>query len=149
MGVRKSKNSRIRAIWRGMLRRCHNPKYGQFKDYGGRGIRVCSEWMTYEVFENWALENGYSDSLTIERDEVNEGYSPSNCRWIPKSEQVRNSRVARRISFDGKIMTANEWSKKTGIKHSTILSRIYRHGWSAEKALTTPARKKKESRRSL
>lgn len=85
------KSGRIYACWRGMKIRCspqcseHNIKY-----YYSKGIRVCPEWESYPVFKKWAIENGYTDQLTIDRVDATKGYAPENCRWATRSEQMLN-----------------------------------------------------------
>jgi hypothetical protein len=69
-----------------MLARCRNPNTKAFKNYGGRGIKVCKAWHKYEAFRDWALASGYQDNLTIDRIDNDKGYTPSNCQWITKSE---------------------------------------------------------------
>lgn len=80
-----------------MRDRCNNPNNDHYKNYGGRGISVCEEWDNaengFENFYKWAMENGYSDELTIDRKNVNGNYEPSNCRWATMAEQVRNQRI--------------------------------------------------------
>lgn len=84
---------RLYQIWIDMKSRCANPKNKSFNHYGGRGISICEEWLnSVDSFYKWAYENGYEDHLTIERNDVNGNYEPSNCSWIPLSEQVRNTR---------------------------------------------------------
>lgn len=86
---------RVAATWNGMKARCYNKNSKAYPTYGGRGITICDEWLSDNTtFFNWAMSNGYADNLTIERDDVNKGYCPSNCRWIPKEEQGRNTRSA-------------------------------------------------------
>lgn len=87
--------TRLSRIWRGMLNRCRNPKAVRFKDYGGRGIVVCNEWLSFVSFRDWALANGYRDDLSIERMDNDGNYEPTNCTWIPLSEQWRNQRLKR------------------------------------------------------
>lgn len=83
---------RLYRIWNGMKTRCSNPNKKEYKNYGGRGIKVCDEWLKYENFYNWAINNGYKDNLTIERINNDSDYEPSNCTWITIQEQQKNKR---------------------------------------------------------
>lgn len=87
-----SKNFRPYNIWCGMKQRCFYKKYHQYKDYGGRGITMCSEWRdSFEVFWN-DMKSTYSDKLTIDRIDVNGNYCQENCRWVTWKQQAKNKR---------------------------------------------------------
>ena len=87
-------NSRLYNIRNMMIQRCTNPNATKYDNYGARGITVCNDWIdSYESFRDWALINGYSKELTIDRKENDKGYYPDNCRWVNKSVQSRNTRI--------------------------------------------------------
>lgn len=117
---------RLYHIWMSMRQRCKNPNNHAFHDYGGRGITVSPLWEDYDVFKKWAYENGYNDSLTIERKNVNGNYEPNNCCWIPYSLQARNTRKTVYFSFDSGERPMVEWSDITGIKKATLYARLKR-----------------------
>lgn len=84
--------SRIYRIYRHMINRCGNHGVDSYPLYGGRGIRVCEEWKTFEPFYEWAMQHGYADNLSIDRRDNEKGYYPDNCRWSTELEQARNKR---------------------------------------------------------
>lgn len=126
---------RIYNIWRSMRARCTNSNYIGWDDYGGRGISVCAEWLGgFEVFYSWALANGYSDELTIDRKNTDGNYEPENCRWATVLEQQNNRRDNRLISYHGVTDTISQFARSWGIRYSTLLYRI-ESGWSVDEAL--------------
>lgn len=135
--------TRIYRIWAGIKERCLNPKNHIFKYYGGRGISVCDEWLEFEPFLKWALKNGYKNNLTIERKDFNGNYEPSNCTWIPSSEQNGNTRKTIRVNHNGQTKSLKEWSRILGFNYLAIYKRIYLRGWTVEKAFTTPVQSPK------
>lgn len=91
-GVKKN-YPRVYKIWQGICQRCNNPNDKDYKNYGGRGIRVCEEWSRRsESFVQWAIQSGYRDDLSIDRIDTNGDYCPQNCRWTTGTEQARNKR---------------------------------------------------------
>lgn len=127
--------TRLYRIWKSMRMRCLNKNNPQYKDYGGRGISICDEWLSdYMSFRNWALSNGYADELTIDRIDVNGSYSPQNCRWITLQKQQDNRRNTIHITRNGTTKTASEWAELTGISYNTIRMRYYR-GFAPEHIL--------------
>lgn len=88
-------DERLYSIWLGLKGRCNNRNNHKYQRYGGRGISVCDEWYDYSVFRSWSLENGYEESLQIDRVDNDGDYSPSNCRFVPLVDNIRNSTVAK------------------------------------------------------
>ena len=129
--------TRLYGIYKNMLSRCYREKDIHYSAYGARGITICEEWLNdRSKFFEWALSNGYSDNLTIERIDNDKGYYPDNCAWVTKEMQYKNKRQNIMITYEGKTLCAEDWSKVTGIPSMTIRWR-YKHGWSAERTLTT------------
>lgn len=116
--------SRLYSIHQGMKRRCYNKNHSSYKDYGGRGITICEEWLNYETFRDWALHNGYNDKLTIERKDNDKGYSPENCTWIARSDQNRNQRSTRHIYIDGEKVTLPMIAEAIGLSETNISVRF-------------------------
>lgn len=126
-----------------MRARCKYESQQCFKNYGARGITVCDEWKNdFSSFYSWAIKNGYKPGLSIDRIDVNSGYSPDNCRWATNKEQSLNRTDNKYITYNGETKTIKEWSDKTGLAYSCLLWRVD-NGWDADRALTTPSRKHK------
>ncbi|MBU5626521.1 hypothetical protein KQI82_12475 [Oscillibacter sp. MSJ-2] len=137
MNVNKT---RLYVVWKNMKARCYNRNRPDYKYYGAKGITVCDEWQTYGNFEIWAKQNGYDDNLTIDRIDVLRGYEPSNCRWIPFSEQRENTTQARRVTINGKTQTLKAWCIEYGISYNMVIMRVHR-GVDIVSALLMPSRK--------
>lgn len=130
--------TRLYNIWDNMKARCYRVSGRGYEHYGGRGIRICDEWLnSYEAFAKWARENGYSDDLSIDRIDVNGDYTPDNCRWVDVYVQANNRTDNVFLTVDGKTKTMSEWSRVTGINKKTIEERLKR-GMSDEEAVKTP-----------
>lgn len=127
--------TRIYKIYAKMLDRTRNPNNPDFKNYGARGIVVCKEWEhSVAAFGEWALNNGYSDTLTIERKNVNGNYEPENCCWISKSEQSNNRRNTIAVEMFGHIDSLKRWCEFLGLNYGTVRARVRYRGWSAAEA---------------
>ena len=85
--------TKLYKIWGDIKRRTLNPKHKHYKYYGGRGITICDEWLDVQNFYNWAMSNGYSDELSLDRIDNDGNYEPNNCRWTTQTIQTRNKRV--------------------------------------------------------
>lgn len=135
--------TRINNIYHSMKERCYCETHNTYKRYGGRGIKVCDEWLGkygFRNFYNWAMLNGYSETLTIDRIDVNGNYEPSNCRWITNKEQCNNKRNNRYIEIDGETLTFRQWCDKYNISPGAVYGRMNK-GMDFETALKTPKKK--------
>lgn len=132
-------HTRIYKIWSHMKSRCCNQKDCHYKYYGDRGIKVCDEWLNdFEAFYNWAMSNGYDDTLTIDRIDVNGNYEPSNCRWATRKEQSNNRRSNHLLTYNNKTQTIKQWADEYNITYNKLSSRINKYNWTIERALNTP-----------
>lgn len=140
-------NSSLFNVWRSMKERCINPNYPNYKNYGGRGITVCSKWLdSFEAFYQWAIHSGYEKGLQIDRTDNEKGYSPDNCRWVTALQNENNRRNNHLMTCDGETHTLAEWSRITGMPSTTIVTRLHR-GKTIEEALKTPVQIRKDSKR--
>ena len=140
-GLDRRVNKRLYGIWDKMRNRCNNPRNAGYRLYGKRGISVCDEWNRkpdgFYSFFIWSMNNGYAENLTLDRIDVNKGYSPDNCRWTTMKVQARNKTNSRMITYNGKTQCLKDWSEELGIKYSILQNRL-NSGWSVDKAFTTP-----------
>ena len=128
-------------VWSDIKQRCHNEKANCYKWYGGRGIKLCEEWMVFKNFYDWAVNNGYKKGLTLDRIDPNGDYSPDNCRWVTMKVQQNNRRNNKMLTINGVTKTMSEWSDEYGVDYRLVKSRIAA-GWEPEKALS---QRKKEA----
>ena len=128
-------------VYYGMKSRCYNSNSAKYQYYGGKGIKVCDEWLeSYVNFKLWSIENGYEEGLTLDRLDGDDDYKPSNCRWVSMTVQNRNKDSNNYYTYDGKTLLLSDWSKLTGIKEPTLYSRLNSLNWDFEKAITTPVK---------
>lgn len=126
----KLSRSKIYSVYHGMIKRCCNTSHPSYKHYGGRGVKVCPEWKDKETgFENfyrWAMDNGYSEGLQIDRIDVNGDYKPSNCRFVSPKENSNNKTNNVPITINGVTRNLREWEQVSGIRYQTIQDRLRR-----------------------
>lgn len=134
---------RLYSIWKGMKERCSNTGQKDSKYYSMKGIRVCDEWKNnFFIFAEWAMSNGYEDSLTIDRIDNSLGYFPDNCEWVTRAVQSSKLPGNKFLTIDGETLSISEWARKANISRATIRRRLSQ-GWTAEQAVKTPVRNKK------
>jgi hypothetical protein len=127
-------NTSIFSVWCGMMKRCRSKTARHYKDYGGRGIKVCRRWLK---FENFFSDMGFRpDGMSLDRIDNDGDYKPSNCRWANLEQQNNNRRSSSFINYDGHRLTVSQWARKIGIPHSTLFSRLNVMKWSVERALS-------------
>lgn len=123
-------DKRIVRIWAGMHTRCYNKNVNFYKNYGGRGIKMCDEWIGENGcrhFYEWAMKNGYADNLTIDRIDNDGNYEPSNCRWATVEEQSNNKRNSIKLLYKGKEVTIKELRYIFGVSKTPIYQ-SYKNG---------------------
>lgn len=139
---RTTRFPRTHKIWLGMLYRCENEKSISYKHYGGRGIKVCDEWKDYSKFEEWVRsKGGLIEGMSIDRIDNDGDYCPENCRIATRKIQSRNTSKNVFITFNGETMCLIDWAEYLKIDYKALCKRYYR-GWSVERMLTEPAKKK-------
>lgn len=123
-------------VWRSLIKRCTNPTDKDWHNYGGRGITVCERWLSITSFVHDMGER--PAGMTIERINNDLGYSPDNCRWATRPEQMRNTRQTRLITFNGKTQCLKDWACEIGIDRASLRQRLAKY--PLEIALTRPKR---------
>lgn len=140
-----SKKEKARELWASMMNRCYNKNQQNYSLYGDRGIIVSDDW---HKFDNYYRDMGdRPNEMTIERIDVNKGYSKENCRWATIKEQANNKRDNRIITAFGISKTLAQWSDDSGIKRTTISQRIDYYGWTVERAVSVVKKQNKRINR--
>lgn len=139
-------------VWHGILVRVGvrpNAKDHEIRDYINQGISVCKEWLSYENFHSWAMNNGYQKGLAIDRIDVNKGYSPENCRFVTVKENQRNRRCNIWCDYKGRRMLLIRAYEISGssVPYKSVICRVKRDRWTIEDALTIPMRGKRKHER--
>ena len=133
--------TRLYHIWTNMKERCYWSSWPTYENYGARGIRMCPEWKNdFAAFRSWALSHGYDKTLTIERKDVDLGYSPDNCCWIPRAQQAKNRTMNRYVTIDGETMCLAEAARLYGVRPTVAQARVRTLRWDPIKAVSTPVR---------
>lgn len=129
---------RLLKILSHMKERCYDESDKRYSDWGGRGIKICDEWLKdKEKFIDWSITNGYEIGLTIDRIDNNGDYCPQNCRWVSIAENNQNRRSSRYYTLNGKTQNLQQWCNEYNVNWSMVNKRLDM-GWDFEKALTTP-----------
>lgn len=114
-------NTALHKTWRNIKTRCYNPNCQKYKNYGGKGILMCDEWLNdFNSFYEWSIKNGWKDGLTIDRIDVDGNYEPSNCRWVDWETQQRNKSNNIYVEFDGKKVCLKEYAELKGISYDKV-----------------------------
>ena len=143
--------TRLYRIYRGMWQRCYDKNEKQYMRYGYRGVDMCEQWLGEHGFENfreWSYQNGYKETLTIDRIDNSKGYSPENCRWATVMEQQNNRDCNVFLEANGERHTLAEWSRITGINVATIKSRR-KLGWKDVDIVTKPIDIRKTAKKKI
>lgn len=123
------KNDRLRHTFSGMIKRCYNKNNKDYRWYGAKGIKICDEWLKNpSLFEEWALNNGYEENLTIDRENENKDYCPENCRWITGNDNSKYKSTTRVIDVDGESHTGREWADVLNVSTNIINAYIREYG---------------------
>lgn len=123
----KKSQSNLYRRWCKIKERCYNKYCCNYKNYGQRGIKMCNEWRDdFMAFYEWAINNGYYKTLTIDRIDVNGNYEPNNCRWVDMATQQNNRTNTVYITCNGKTQSVMEWCRELNLKPSTVYARVKR-----------------------
>jgi hypothetical protein len=133
---------RLHRVWTNMHFKCITPRSHDWDKYGGRGIAVDAEWLDFEVFCQWALDNGYREGLQLDRRDNDGPYSSGNCRWVTCQVNQRNKRSNRILIAFGETKCLAEWAEDSRcvVSYAALQARVGKLGWDVERALTIPGK---------
>ena len=145
-GQSGNNQTKLYRIWKGLKSRCYTKTNPNYKYYGGRGIKVCDEWLSdYMNFYNWSITNDYQNDLSLDRIDNDGNYEPNNCRWTTAKEQANNKRNNRYITIDDETKTLTQWCEQYDINYTTVRTRLDDFHWNIIDALTKPVHKSIQS----
>lgn len=127
MNIRKD-NRNVYWAWKAMKQRCQNPRCKAYINYGARGITVCEEWQKFSAFCAWALSHGYAKGLDLDRIDNDGNYTPDNCHWVDRRENINNRRVTTFLTVNGKRLPRTEWEDLAGIPRGTVKAWVCTRG---------------------
>lgn len=126
--------SLLHKVWLSMKDRCNNKKSKRYKDYGLRGISVCKEWNeSFIPFYNWSINNGYKETLSIDRINNNKGYEPDNCRWTDRYTQQNNTRRNIFIEYNNQKKSLSQWCREFNLNYSFLYRKLKSSNFDKEK----------------
>lgn len=134
-------NHPIRAAWESMKVRCYKEDSEPYPEYGGRGIKMCDEWLnSFYFFKEWSFQNGWGKGLTLDRINNDGNYEPLNCRWTTNYIQSRNKRSNKNYEIDGEIKCLKDWinDSRCSIKHYGSVEKRLKKGWSIKDSIFEP-----------
>lgn len=127
--------TKIYRTWSALKSRCTNSNNHQYKNYGGRGISLFEDWFEFDSFYQWAINNGYDDSLSIDRIDNDGNYEPSNCHWTDMKEQSNNRRTNRLVTINGETKTVSQWIDFYSLNKGRVWHKVSRGNNDAEAIL--------------
>lgn len=139
-------HKKIYSHWKSMRRRCNSKTFSRYKDYGGRGIKICKEWENFENFYKWAIKNGFDITKkqinqSLDRINNNGNYEPNNCRWTNIKIQNRNQRSNCLITYNNQTHCVSEWAELYNINVKTLRTRMSK-GWNIDRCLNQPIKRR-------
>lgn len=138
-------NHQLYSVWEGMIQRCCNENAPKYENYGGRGVKICDEWRDdFKVFYEWAINNGYKQGLTLDKDILAEGklgmlYSPEYCCFVTQKENTQKRTNSHLIEIDGEKKCISQWADFFNIKYH-IFSGRWKKGWDLHKIISQPVK---------